>query len=214
MRPSLPISTRIKLEVERKFVCTPHTKNLLHANSGSPPLPNLAFKGQHSFEDTYYDFDKALFSHGIWIRKRNGTWQAKIRQGGDFTNSQFSELEGKKDIKALVERLHVGADTGTVNFGLGEMARYVTQRDVWKVADAYEIVVDSTNFGHLVGEVELQQAIEPGEEAEKDAAIRMAAQIKDFMLKHAWAFPSGKVIGKLSAYFEWARAKKANLAET
>ncbi|MCJ1292751.1 hypothetical protein MMC34_004304 [Xylographa carneopallida] len=208
MRPILPIFKRIVLEVERKFACNTNTTRIIHANSGSPRLPNLIFKGQHTFEDIYYDLDEVCFTHGVWIRKRDGMWQAKIRQGGNFTNSQFDEVDGAEDVAALLQKLNVDASIKAENLGLSEVARFVTQRDAWKVADTYEVVVDITDFGHSVGEVELQQLLESDNRDDGTAAVQMDARIKDFMLKHSWAFPSGKVVGKLSAYFEWARANK------
>ncbi|MCJ1320652.1 hypothetical protein MMC15_005992 [Xylographa vitiligo] len=210
MRPVLPIFKHTILEVERKFACNPHTTSIIHANSGFPQLPNLTFKGQHTFEDIYYDLNQVCFLHGTWIRKRNGTWQAKIRRGGDFTNSQFDEIDGAEDVSALLRKLHVNVSIEAENFGLGELARFVTRRDAWKVADVYEVVVDNTDFGHSVGEVELQQLLEPDNRDNGTISVQMDARIKDFMLKHSWAFPSGKVVGKLSAYFEWAQANKAN----
>jgi len=198
------------LEVERKFVCNPHTTSIIHANSGFPRLPNLSFRGRHTFEDIYYDLNKACSSQGIWIRRRNGKWQAKVRQGGDFTNSQFGEFAGAKGIAALVEELHVSASVQAENFGLGQIARFITQRDTWNVANVYEVVVDNTDFGHSVGEVELQQVLGTGTKDDEDTAVQMDTQIKEFMLKHSWAFPSGNAVGKLSAYFEWARANKTS----
>ncbi|MCJ1390120.1 hypothetical protein MMC18_002978 [Xylographa bjoerkii] len=210
MRPFMPVLKHTILEVERKFVCNPHTTSIIHSNNGFPQLPNLTFKGRHTFEDIYYDLNRICSSQGVWIRKRNGMWQAKIRQGGDFTNSQFGELSGAKDIATLVEKLHVDASIKLKNFGLEEIARFVTRRDAWKVADVYEVVVDNTDFGHSIGEVELQQVLETEEKDNEDTAGRMDAQIKVFMLTYSWAFPSGKVVGKLSAYFEWARANKTS----
>ncbi|MCJ1286342.1 hypothetical protein MMC26_005687 [Xylographa opegraphella] len=210
MRPVMPISKNKILEVERKFVCNPRTTSIIHSNNGFPRLPNLTFKGRHTFEDIYYDFNDVCFSRGIWIRKRNGTWQAKIRRGGDFTNSQFDEIDGAEDVGALVQKLHVDAPIKAENFGLDELARFVTRRDAWKVADVYEVVVDNTDFGHSVGEVEMQQTLEADSRDDGTVAIQMDARIKEFMQKHSWAFPPGKVVGKLSAYFEWARANKGS----
>ncbi|MCJ1399101.1 hypothetical protein MMC11_002303 [Xylographa trunciseda] len=220
MRPFMPNLKHTILEVERKFVCNPLTTSVIHANIGLPQLPNLTFKGRRTFEDIYYDLNEVCSSQGVYIRKRNGTWQAKVRQGGDFTNSQFSEFDEVEGIEALVEKLYsssnqrntlqqyVNASIKAENFGLGELARFVTRRDAWQVDDVFEVVVDNTDFGHSVGEVELQQVLEMGKKDDGGTAVRMDAQIKEFMLKHSWAFPSGKVVGKLSAYFEWARANK------
>jgi hypothetical protein len=35
---------------------------------------------------------RVLFSKGVYIRRRNGHWEAKIRTGGNFINSAFTEV--------------------------------------------------------------------------------------------------------------------------
>lgn len=193
---------RTILEVERKFRCNPGTAHIIHTNQGTPPFQQFAFKGHKNFEDVYYDSKNLLSSRGIWVRKRDGIWQAKVRRGGDFTNSQFGELEGPESIRDMVESLDIGVPLTTANFGLTKIAKFETKRAVWSAAEMYEIAVDSTNFGHLVGEVELQQEVVT--EWEEGLANRLDTQIEAFMKKHSWAFPSGKAVGKLSAYFDWA----------
>ena len=72
--------------------------------------------------------------------------------------------------------------------------------------DTFEVVFDTTDFGHSVGEVELQHTMEVDDDnellAQRQAlSSRMDREIETFINQYSWAFPSGKPIGKLSAYF-------------
>jgi thiamine-triphosphatase len=169
--------------------------------------------GRRSFEDVYYDRDQVLSSKGIWVRKRNEKWQAKIRQNGDYTNSQFEEVADADEISRIIRGMDLGMHTASSNFGLEEIARYTTFRETWRADNKFEIVLDATNFDHIVGEVELQQAVtledDNGEDALRLARQAVSAdmdrQLEDFMNYYSWAFPSDKPVGKLSAYFAWKR---------
>lgn len=91
------------------------------------------------------------------------------------------------------------------------MAHFITFREAWKVDGKFNVVFDTTDFGHSVGEVELEEPIVLylGEAADRDetriSAMRHAvameadAKIKEFMAHYSWAFPPGKPVGKLSA---------------
>ncbi|KAF7511404.1 hypothetical protein GJ744_004593 [Endocarpon pusillum] len=195
------LSRQITLEVERKFRCTVESVKLLRANRGEPPFPALLYLGCKTFSDTYFDQHKKLSSIGIYVRKRDGRWQAKVRQSGDYQNSTFEELAGKDEIGDLVARCTGRASAHRVDFGLSQMAHFTTVRDKWRVNERFEVVLDSTNFGHMVGEVELQSVGEVDPVASSRASDSMHAEIEAFMQKYSWAFPPGKADGKLSAYF-------------
>ncbi len=204
MRPTAAcLSRQSVLEVERKFRCVPGTIHLLRANKSTPAFHSLVYCGQRSFEDTYYDNNAILSSNGIWVRKRNERWQAKIRQGGDYMNSQFQEFSGADQISYIVRKYCAPAAMGSMNFGLLETARYVTLRHELKADDTFRIVLDTTNFGHSVGEVELQHLTGAQSGESQNVATMMDAQIVTFMQHYAWAFPKGNAVGKLSAYFAW-----------
>ncbi|MCJ1478119.1 hypothetical protein MMC13_006795 [Lambiella insularis] len=207
MKPSIPLFRQTILEVERKFCCNPRTINIIQANKGTPSFQKLESRGQKTFEDIYYDSNNLLFSRGIWVRTRDGVWQAKVRRGGDFTNSQFRELEGTRDIRDMIESLDLRVPVARKDFGLSATAEFKTKRHAWRADGMYNIVVDSTDFGHSVGEVELQQEV--ALEAEEQLASRLDAQIEAFMSEHSWAFPSGNAVGKLSAYFDRAKARQS-----
>lgn len=68
--------------------------------------------------------------------------------------------------------------------------------------------MDTTDFGHIVGEVELTRTLqyangkygEQAEEEEKKLKEKMDQEIKAFMQSYPQAFPAGRPLGKLSAY--------------
>lgn len=203
------------------------------------PLPT------RTFHDVYFDTARhALCAAGAWVRRRDGVWQAKVRRGGwrgDFVNSRFEELVGAPDVAACVrellraEAVGVQAGGGEVkeeeegtrdaegsaedeNFGLRKMAEFVTTREGWLVDGEFRVVRDRTDFGHEVGEVELQVEVDARMgEAEKGALMdEMDRRIGEFMRRYAWAWVEGKPVGKLTAYFdmvERSRGKKKGEGE-
>ncbi|OJK00818.1 hypothetical protein ASPACDRAFT_42309 [Aspergillus aculeatus ATCC 16872] len=178
------------LEVERKFCHLAVDK--LHLTSGHPPFHRLLYRGTQTFHDIYYDSDDFLSTRGVWVRQRNNTWQAKIRRGGDYSNSKFEELSTPASISAYLAELTGGTRTDATNqFGLN--------------ADG-----DVTDLGHTVGEVELELRWDcrddrPKIDVERRRAAKMAEmdeRIMVFMRRYHWAFCAGVPKGKLTAYFE------------
>lgn len=239
-RPSNPQTSpyrhrRPVLEVERKFAPTATSIRQLDQNAGEPAFESVVHKGITCFEDTYYDTPKDTLSKaGVWIRRReklecgarrfaghkrlsprDASWEAKVRVGGDFTNSAFEETTDVREISALLGTLvpgsgldaHLGPRGGEVT----EMARFVTDRTGYVVDGRFTVVIDVTDFGHTVGEVELERdATEASCEGEvevevEDRTLAIAAMDKEidcFMRRFLWAFPKGKPVGKLTAYFD------------
>lgn len=205
------------LEVERKFAPTSRSTQLLANNSGAKPFRSLVFLGSTQFEDVYYDTpDDDLSRAGIWLRRRGDggsdqRWEAKVRVGGDYTNSAFEELTDVAQISALLGGLlgpGAGLDAGAEaprGGGLREAARFVSYRSKFLVDGRFTVMLDATDFGHVVGEVELEREI--GGSGAEEACDRtrviqeMDKEIDHFMKSHLWAFPAGKPVGKLSAYF-------------
>lgn len=228
MRPTNVLNfRRTVLEVERKFCCDSKTTELIHNNAGNPPFRSLKPLGQRSFEDIYVDRIEILCREGIWLRQRNGTWQANVRQNNTWktkksesvdirANTQFEEITTKKDILRTICSTFSDKDSKDIDltsntFGLEQMARFTTFREMWKVDEKFEMVLDTADFGHSVGEVELQETIEV-DDGDGDAvstmrkqrrSMEMDSQIEAFMKRYPWAFfPSEKPMGKLSAYFD------------
>jgi thiamine-triphosphatase len=213
MRPTATcLLRRSVIEVERKFLPGVELVDRLRANRGPPAFRSLKYMGRRSFEDAYYDHDGILSSNGVWVRRRNKDWQAKVRQGGDYTNSQFGELSQRDEIAELVKKLTSGAcPVESEAFGLQETARFTTHRDAWKADNRFKIVLDTTDFNHTVGEVELLEVLEtkdngePALQQRRSIAFKMDSDIQDFMHHYSWAFPLGEPVGKLSAYFAGKR---------
>jgi len=224
-------TTTLKLEVERKFRALACQPPLLVANSGNPPFQSLKFLGTRTFRDVYYDNNDdnksgAILSNaGVWVRQRSGKWQAKIKRGGTYRDSRFEEIESAEEIADCVRRClstTLGSKMPQLqihesnNFGLSPIASLTTVRQGWKADDAFQIVLDSTDFGHVVGEVELEREVEVEIEEEKrqqklhSITTDMDQQIAEFMTKYSWAFQPGIPKGKLSAYFEWQKQKDKN----
>ncbi|KAK2853338.1 hypothetical protein FQN49_005171 [Arthroderma sp. PD_2] len=219
MRPTTVLRLRRSvIEVERKFSCGPESKEIFRSNKGLPPFRNIQYVGQRTFEDTYFDCQRLLTTNGIWVRRRNGAWQAKVRtdhSNSTYTNSRFEELSKPSEILKLVQsfRREVGylpteeSGCDVRNSGLEVMARFTTYRDIWKFDERFEVVLDRTDFGHWVGEVELQQEVNVDDDETKALAQRhaksaeMDEDIQSFMEHYRWAFPVDNPVGKLSAYF-------------
>ncbi|MCJ1248013.1 hypothetical protein MMC30_005228 [Trapelia coarctata] len=221
MKPSRALFSLLTLETERKFACTLQTIPLLNKNAGSPPIRNLFFEGQKTFKDIYYDFPNpsppatSLSSLGIWIRQRNGDWQAKVRQGGDYTNTQSAELKGESDIHAHLLTLPIpfpppNSTPGLLGLGLHKTACFSTTRHSWRADEKgiFKIVVDETDFGHIVGEVEVELLVEQEEVDVVEFSRGVNEWIERFMERYPWAFPEEEAVGKLSAWF--AMMKKEN----
>ena len=203
------VQTR-RLEVERKFLVTPDAVSYLRSNGGGTRFKKHESLGKQTTHDTYYDRDSLLFSKGIYIRRRNGRWEAKIRTGGDFINSAFTEIDGNNAVKEVVEQhLTVPADGLSIEEMLEPCAEFVTERESWMIDGRFKVDVDTTDFGHTVGEVELTRTLqytngEHGDEekeVEKRLKEKMDQEIKAFMQSYPQAFPAGRPLGKLSAYF-------------
>lgn len=207
------------LEVERKFF--PSAAQLIARNTTSPAFRNFKTLPTVTFTDAYYDQADRLRGAGIWVRKRNERWEAKIKLGGDYIQSQFREIDTPGKIAALLkEHLFssnvVGQTDASVPselqpFGLTTFASFATTRQTWtaSVDDKTDvsIVIDTTDFGHRVGEVELQAPFvdQDGPTTQSETIQSMQATLDAFMAEHKMAFPSAECKGKLSAYFDWKR---------
>lgn len=88
-------------------------------------------------------------------------------------------------------------------------AEFVTERESWIMDGRFKVDVDTTDSGHIVGEVELTGTLryangergEEEEEREKKLKQEMDQNTKAFMQSYREAFPAGRPLGKLSAYF-------------
>lgn len=189
------------LEVERKFAGL-KVYPLHIENAGSPPFRRLEHVGKCTFRDIYYDHEHKLSRVGIWVRTRNGVWQSKIRQKGDYMQSAMKEVEDTRTIAKEVCNVTGVLEASENAFGLAKLADITTNREAWKADGRFNIVLDRTDFGHTVGEVELEQP-EPeiASHTTKDLQC-METEIQEFMDRYSWAFDRGPAKGKLTAFFE------------
>ncbi|KAK4106992.1 hypothetical protein N656DRAFT_564786 [Canariomyces notabilis] len=226
------------LEVERKFprLAVP---SLTQHHQQNPKFSSIQPLPTRQIHDIYYDTPtRQLCSHGAWIRLRDGKWEAKLRRGGDFVNSRFEELTGEAEIVRSVRSIlgsQYQSTTGDSigdrkdrggrvpnrmeDFGLEKMAEFVTTREAWMCDGEFKVVRDRMDFGHEVGEVELQAEIEVDVDSDKlllwrhvkeREMERMDCRVKAFMERYAWAFDwsGGEPKGKLTAYFEMVKKKR------
>ena len=212
MKPSHIL--RALLEVERKF-CSLAVEDLV-ANTGQPPFKIVRALAQCTIQDVYYDDpSRSLINAGIWVRRRNGLWEAKVKKGGDFTNSMFEELSGSDLVRRCVQNVTGKEASEEDFFGLDAIATLSTVRKSWIADSEFKIVFDAMDFGHTVGEVELEEDFQfsATTNASKEDQIRekmteMDKRIEVFMNKYHWAFRPGVPKGKLMAYFELQEAGK------
>jgi thiamine-triphosphatase len=177
------------LEVEHKFIVTPPSLAYLQSNSGVPKFKKHENLGNKTYHDIYYDRQGCLFAKGVYIRKRNGEWEAKSRTGGDFVNSALAEVHSSRAVRDTInQNLFVIGDGRVIEEVLSPCAEFLTKRQSSMINGKFQVDVDTTNFGHRVGEVELTRdlggiATEP-KEVEEHFREEMDTEISDFMQMH------------------------------
>lgn len=246
------------VEVERKFNPGPKFFSLFNNNTPNLQEPPFTLSKHPSqlIRDTYYDTaDGRLEKMGVWVRQRsinplslnstasiNATadragseWNAKVRIGGHYSNSQFIEYDGLSDVsrevicaseeKIKLEDLSVASDLNTrrsewevTHMGEGKIPpaklTIVVDDVIEAKPKAVEDGTDKATFNHVVGEVEFFQEFvtEDKDEADhkalsKEVGAQRMNELEEFMLCYPELFSvDPKPIGKLSAYETW-RAK-------
>ncbi|KAF8475923.1 CYTH-like domain-containing protein [Kalaharituber pfeilii] len=261
MAPLRPQPTLLR-EVEQKFAFSAALVPRVLANAGSPPFRSFILHPPSTIHDTYYDTpDRLLTSHPtspIWLRTRNGVWEAKVtvptgeRGGGQahaggyrkvaYEEHSASHSGGFGRIVEMVRARGVKgwnpnqspnpdgarAEPGSKSMaadGLITICDFVTDRRAFQADGRFEVVLDSMDFGHHVGEVELlvahneNKVDEPVDGPEHDPGTYVQrlmqqahADITQFMREYMWFFESGekgvKPKGKMTAYFEMLRARE------
>jgi thiamine-triphosphatase len=149
-----------------------------------------------------------LSSAGVWVRQRNGTWQAKVKRSGNFTNFSFEELSDPHQIPECSTDVTSVVTTEQDRFGLGCIAAFSTTQRAWRADGEFTIVLDNADFGHTVGEVELQRELSL--EVARNACIEekkprmmhgMDEKIASNMEHRLWVLCQGPPVGRLTAYF-------------
>ena len=86
-------------------------------------------------------------------------WEAKQRRDADdstFDRTTFEEMEDVDQIQRMVRRHIPTAPDWTQDFGLDPFAGFTTRRLSYKVPkEKFNVVLDKTDFGHRIGELEI-----------------------------------------------------------
>lgn len=194
------------LEIERKFSWTQESLKSLISNRGRPPFSSTPTIQSESFRDIYYDLDSRLSGRGLWVRKRllhdshrqvtssnTGVWEAKQSlPGSSFVRSSYEETRNVDRIRQMIKQHFPNWVGSNESFGLKEMCRFETHRRSFLADGKFTVVLDETDFGHTVGEVELLA----------EDANRAHADIDAFLARYTWFFDCSNPKGKLTAYFE------------
>ncbi|KAI0467830.1 hypothetical protein F4859DRAFT_524979 [Xylaria cf. heliscus] len=167
---------------------------------------------------------------------RKGQWNAKLRIGGNFSNTQFIEVEGKKKVSEEVLRI---TETRMKLEDLQVVSDLQTRRLSWEVtqlangtapsakmtivldkvteaeAEASHNGSDESAFIHTIGEVELFEEFvtvdkdNAGHEMHrKEVAARRMDELKKLMQENSDLFvTTPEPIGKLTAYDTWRTSR-------
>ncbi|KAI0116378.1 hypothetical protein GGR51DRAFT_574687 [Nemania sp. FL0031] len=162
-------------------------------------------------------------------------WNAKLRVGGHFNNSQFVEFDGKENVSAEIlrasemktklEDLQVTVDLQTrrqswevtqLADGTTPSAKMTVVLDEVTETDASVDGSDDSAFLHTIGEVELFQQLvtEDKDDTEhelyrKEIAAKRMEELKEFVLGNPDLFSTTpKPVGKLSAYEAWKASRR------
>ncbi|OJD09858.1 hypothetical protein AJ78_08894 [Emergomyces pasteurianus Ep9510] len=131
--------------VERKFLVTPAAVSSLRYNGEGSGFTSHGSLGNQTTHDTYYDKNGLLFSKGVYVRRRNGHWEAKIRAGGNFINSSFMEVDGNDAVKEIIKcNLIHARDSHSIEEMLEPCAAFVTERESWRIDGRFRVDVDTT----------------------------------------------------------------------
>jgi hypothetical protein len=198
-----PLLIKYALENPKNETLTLPPSKFSTTDNTSLPRITLSRLPRKRVTDKYFDRNGVLESKGIWVRWRreqttahdgkdaatskesgaDGFWEAKIKQGGDFVNSRFTEVRGRDAVEELMAEAGVCDSVYDLRYELGFMADRVS----WAVkefghgqqesgagddAAAMTLVLDSIlaslegtdgshpkYMQHRVGELELEKTI-------------------------------------------------------
>jgi adenylate cyclase class IV len=152
------------IEVERKFL-VPENFSALLSECGFAPVSELNEK----LVDEYFDTQMSELLRGDhWLRKRNGDWELKYPVGSQHVDgcTLYHETTDSNDIAGRLLSLcrslkeaEVAQSAGLLKTlaasgALVSIARIETTRQCFR-REEVNIVVDETQWGYRVGEVEI-----------------------------------------------------------
>lgn len=141
--------------------------SLISSNQGESPFKNLGFRGSTQFTDIYYDALKESGSSpkDQYVLASKGVWLAKLNQSMENADSQLEEPFDPEVIARIIRdnilttsNTMTPANTGAAvsndggsgsdedSFGLQEVARYTTFREMWRADHEFDIVLDKTDL--------------------------------------------------------------------
>lgn len=208
------------LEVERKFVLS-DMESTASIESKLVDL-GMAKKEETFMVDWYFDLQvPTLTPLDNWLRYRevsgNGaSWQLKKGQRHEGGVTVYEEVEGDEAVQQALSAIHWQTETSSITpiaeyegrqvpelpdptCGLLPFCRIETRRASWRYlnGDSSSIAVDLdvTNFGYMVGEVEI--VVETKEEVQE-----ARQKIEEFLRLHvpAPAANAETAVGKLEHY--------------
>ncbi|KAI1741068.1 hypothetical protein F4680DRAFT_447435 [Xylaria scruposa] len=180
-----------------------------------------------------YQDDEVVAKRGLFLptgASEKEQWNAKLRLGGNFSNTQFVEFDGKKEVsdevlritrmRTKLEDLRVASDLLTRRLswkvtqlanGSAPSAKMTIVLDEVIEAEASNDGSNRSGFIHTIGEVELFEELvtedkdSAGHEAHrKQVATQRMDELKEFMLVNPDLFSTiPEPIGKLTAYDTW-----------
>ncbi|MFM7088232.1 MAG: CYTH domain-containing protein [Candidatus Paceibacterota bacterium] len=138
------------IEVEKKFQPTVEQLNAL--------LQGARSDGFKEHTDCYYDTSDFYFTkNGCRLRKRNNTWELKLKKQNP-KNPENSYSEEIEDVHTILSYLNFPVDADLdvmVSEHMEELCVIKTKRFKY-YKKGFIIDVDETNFGHTVCEIELK----------------------------------------------------------
>ncbi len=140
------------IEVERKFVVPADFASVLPQHGF-----NLVKEFEETLADDYFDNGEyALIQADHWLRRRNGDWELKYPIVGCYQESttRYHETSDADDILAKLAAVSEGLDKQWQQDQLTCYAHLETRRWYYR-KDAITIVVDVTQWGFRVGEIEI-----------------------------------------------------------
>lgn len=170
------------IEVERKFMVPDNYKEILLKNG---------FELRQEFDevlvDTYFDsHEHHLIKVDHWLRKRNGDWELKYPVGTTEhrgNTSIYHETTDLEDVLQLLKPILNSEDESLsemVNKKLLEpFAHLETKRKNYHKEDI-NIVIDATDWGHIVGEIEVMVCADKGKISEATKRIEDLGKELDF----------------------------------
>ena len=154
-----------KVEIERKFAVTSDAGDRILQAGGKCVK-------ESTFEDVYFDTDSyqlTLADH--WLRKRDGCWELKAAVHQDKLNetcTKYAEYESENEILSRLDAIfdnNTEAESDQARdmeeyikqCNLQPFATFKTTRTCYQMEDDHDVsvVLDSTDFGFNVGEIEI-----------------------------------------------------------